>query len=120
VFLIASGDKGYSYFQCLKKNDIWTDECEEAFGKLKEYLVNPPVLSKPTIGIPIRLYFSVTDQAISSVILQEEGKAQKPIYFIRKVLHGAEVRYQAIEKETLAMVFTLDNFATISKVSPWW
>jgi len=36
-FLLASGDKGYPYFQCLKKNNrfAWTDECEKTFVKLK-------------------------------------------------------------------------------------
>jgi len=49
-FLSTSRDKGYSYFQCLKKNNCfaWTGECEEAFAKLKEYLASPLVLSKPT------------------------------------------------------------------------
>jgi len=30
-FLSANGDKGYHYFQCLKKNNrfAWTDECEK-------------------------------------------------------------------------------------------
>jgi len=62
-FLSANGDKGYPYFQCLRKNNrfAWTEECENAFVKLKEYLASPPVLSKPTLGIPIRLYFSITE-----------------------------------------------------------
>jgi len=47
-FLVSSGDEGYPYFQCLKKNNrfVWTSECEEAFTRLKEYLANPPVLCK--------------------------------------------------------------------------
>ena len=45
-FMLASGDKGYPYFQYLKKNNrfVWIDKCEEAFTKLKEYLASPPVL----------------------------------------------------------------------------
>ena len=31
---------------------------------------------------------------------------QKPIYFVSKVLQGPEVRYQAIEKATLAVIFS--------------
>jgi len=47
-FLLSSGDKGYPYFQYLKKNNrfVWTNECEEAFTMLKEYLASPPVLGK--------------------------------------------------------------------------
>ena len=59
----AGGEKGHPYFQCLKRNSrfLWTQECEEAFIKLKEYLASPPVLRKPQVGTPLRLYFIVTE-----------------------------------------------------------
>jgi len=74
--------------------------------KLKEYLASPPVLCKPDLGTPLRLYFAVREKAISSVSLQEQDQAQKLIYFISNVLQGPEVRYQAQEKATLAVVFS--------------
>jgi len=107
-FLSASGDKGYPYFQCLKKNSrfVLTSECEEAFTKLQEYLASPPVLGKPIPGTPIRLYFVITYQAISSIILQDEDEIQKSVYFVSKVLQGPKTRYQTIEKAALIVVFT--------------
>ena len=36
---------------------------------------------------------------------QEQDHGQKPIYFVNKVLQGPEVRYQAIEKAALTIVF---------------
>jgi len=48
---------------------IWTRECEEAFLKLKEYLASPPVLCKPQLGTLLRLYFAITERAISSVLV---------------------------------------------------
>jgi len=77
-FLSASGDKRYFCFRCLKKNNRfpWTDECDKALIKLKEYLASPPILGKPFPRVPIRLYFLVTDWAISSVILQDQEKIQ--------------------------------------------
>ena len=106
-FFSAGGDKGYPYFQCLRKNNrfIWTSECEEAFLKLKEYLAISPVLCKPLPGTPLHLYFAVTDRAISSILVHEQDQVQKPIYFVSKVLQGPEVRYQAIEKAALSVVF---------------
>ncbi|XP_068497734.1 uncharacterized protein [Phaseolus vulgaris] len=50
-------------------------------------------------------YFAVTEKAISLVLLQEQDQVQKSIYFVNKVLQGPEVRYQAIEKAALAVVF---------------
>ncbi|XP_027910365.1 uncharacterized protein LOC114169424 [Vigna unguiculata] len=105
-FLAKSGDRGFPYFQCLKKNEKfqWTDQCEEAFQKLKEYLGKPPVLCKPEKGTDLVLYISVTEHAVSSMLVRECGGDQKPMYFVSKVLHGAEVRYPTIEKATLAVV----------------
>jgi len=94
-FVSAGGGEGHPYFQCLKRNNrfVWTQECEEAFVKLKEYLANPPVLCKPELGTPLRLYFAVTKKAINSVLLQEQDRVQKLIYFFNKVLQRPEVRY---------------------------
>jgi len=50
---------------------VWTEECEAAFLKFKEYLAAPPVLCKPQMGVPLRLYFVVTKRAISLVLVQE-------------------------------------------------
>ena len=81
---------------------MWTNECEESFLKLKKYLSSPPVLCKPLPGTPLRLYFAITERAI---IVQEQDCIQRPIYFVSKVQQGPEVRYQAIEKAALAVVF---------------
>jgi len=105
-FLSCSADKNLPFFQLLRKNEkfCWTERCEEAFQKLKEFLMTPPILVKPKLGTPLILYLAVSETACSSVLVQEEGKEQKPVYFTNKVLHRAEVRYQKIEKVALALV----------------
>lgn len=103
-FVSAEGDKGHP-----------SQECKKAFLILKEYLANPSVLCKPQPSTLFRLYFAVTDWAISSVLVQEEDQVQKPIYFVSKVLHGPEVRYQALENAALAVPYQLHN-----KLSPKW
>ena len=78
-FVSAGGEKGHPYFQCLQRNSRFacTDECEVAFMKFKEYLATPAVLCKPVAGVPLRLYFAVTERAISSVLVQEQDQIQK-------------------------------------------
>jgi len=80
-FLSVGGAQGHPYFQCLKRNNrfVWTSECEEEFLKLKEYLASLTVLCKPLLGTPLRLYFAVTDWAISSVIVQEQDHSRGPM-----------------------------------------
>ena len=58
------------------------------------------------MGTPLRLYFPVTERAVSAVLAQDQDQVQKPIYFVSKVLQGPEVRYQALEKAALAVVFS--------------
>ncbi|XP_068477050.1 uncharacterized protein [Phaseolus vulgaris] len=51
-FASARGEKGHPYFQCLKRNShfAWTDECEAAFLKLKDYLAMLPFCAGPRAG----------------------------------------------------------------------
>ena len=95
-FVSAGGKKGHPYFQCLRRNNrfAWTDECESTFLKLKEYLATPPVLCKSRAGVPLRLYFAVTEWAISSVVVQEQDQVQRSIYFVSKALNQGTSRWR--------------------------
>ena len=53
---------------------------------------------------PLHIYLSITESFVSSVLVQERRKEQRPIYLIRKTLHGPELRYQRLEKLTLALL----------------
>ena len=101
---VASGEKGHPYFQYLKRNNrfVWTKECEEVFVKLKEYLASPPVLCKPQDITLLRLYFAITERAISAVLVQDQDQTQSPIYFVSKVLQGPEVRYPGPRKGSVS------------------
>nr|KYP56985.1 Retrovirus-related Pol polyprotein from transposon 412 family [Cajanus cajan] len=72
-FVARIADKAIPFFQCLKKNEKfrWTEECEKAFCCLKESLGSPPVLSKPIEGYPLLLYAAVSDQAMSTTLVQD-------------------------------------------------
>ena len=52
---------------------MWTDECEEAFKKLKEYLVTPPILTWPELGEVLYIYLATLDKVMSSVLIKKEG-----------------------------------------------
>nr|KYP57086.1 Retrovirus-related Pol polyprotein from transposon 17.6 [Cajanus cajan] len=107
-FLSKAADKSLPLFQCLRKNDrlAWTDECERVFGELKQALTSPPILTKPQTDFPLLVYLSAFDNAVSAVLVQEKGNSQLPIYFVSRVLQGAEVHYQKIEKLALTIVIT--------------
>ncbi|KAL0446084.1 UNVERIFIED_CONTAM: hypothetical protein Slati_1736300 [Sesamum latifolium] len=88
------------------KNFEWTKECQRAFEDIKTYLAKLPLLIKPVTGDTLYLYISSTSQAVSSVLVREEEGYQTPIYYVSKILNGAESRYPPIEKMALALVVT--------------
>lgn len=46
----------------------------------------------------------MAEKAISSTLVQEDGKYQTPIYFVSHILHDVGKRYQMIEKVALALI----------------
>ncbi|XP_070054955.1 uncharacterized protein [Nicotiana tomentosiformis] len=57
-------------FKLLKKDAAikWTNECQEAFDKIKEYLSNPPVLVPLEPGRSLFLYLTVLENSFSYVL----------------------------------------------------
>nr|XP_025640917.1 uncharacterized protein LOC112735606 [Arachis hypogaea] len=107
-FLPAVANRSYHFFQTFSKGRKfnWTDECEKAFAELKQHLTSPPILQKPETGSPLYLYLSVSNHAISSVLVTETGRKQNPVYFISRVLQPTETRYPKIEQLALALITT--------------
>ncbi|KAK2998543.1 hypothetical protein RJ639_023122 [Escallonia herrerae] len=80
------------------------DDCHKSFEELKTYLSSPSLLSKPLFGEDLFLYLSITDVAVSAILVREEDGVQKPIYYVSKVLQDVETRYPKIEKIALALI----------------
>ncbi|KAK3041945.1 hypothetical protein RJ639_002253 [Escallonia herrerae] len=57
------------------------DDCQKLFEELKTYLSSPPLRSKPLSGEDLFLYLSITEVAVSVVLVREEDGLQKPIYY---------------------------------------
>ncbi|KAL2230820.1 UNVERIFIED_CONTAM: Retrovirus-related Pol polyprotein from transposon opus [Sesamum indicum] len=89
-----------------RNRSLCDDTCKQDFEGIKQYLARLPLLMKPSPRDTLYVYLSATPQAASSVLIREEEGKQMPIYYIRKVLNGAEERYTLIEKMALALVTT--------------
>ncbi|KAL0452032.1 UNVERIFIED_CONTAM: hypothetical protein Slati_1181300 [Sesamum latifolium] len=82
-FISKSAEKSLSFFKTLRK------------AKTFEW------------GEALYLYLSAAPQAVGSVLIREEDGKQLLIYYVSKVLNGAEGRYTPIEKMALALVVTV-------------
>ncbi|KAL0366558.1 UNVERIFIED_CONTAM: Transposon Ty3-G Gag-Pol polyprotein [Sesamum radiatum] len=107
-FVSKSAEKSLPFFKVLRKirRFEWDVSCQQAFEELKDYLAKLPLLVKPCPGDTLYLFHSTTPQVVSSVLIREEDSRQMPIYYVSKVLNGAEGRYASIEKMALALVVT--------------
>ena len=105
-FLSKSAEKSLPFFKTLgaRRKFEWTKECEEAFGDLKKYLREMPLLTRPQAGEQLYMYLGVSEAATSAVLLRKDGVIDKPIYYVSRVLRGAEPRYSRTEKMALALV----------------
>ena len=75
-----------------------------AFQQLKEYLSQSPIMSRPEVEEVLFAYIAVASHAVSLVLIRVDSGVQRPVYYVSKSLHEAEVRYLPLEKAILAVV----------------
>ena len=107
-FISRSADRCRPFFRLLHKwkGFEWTEECAVAFQQLKEYLSQLPIMSSPEVDEVLFAYLAVASHIVSFVLIREDSGIQRPVYYVSKSLHEAEVRYLSLEKAILAVVHT--------------
>ncbi|XP_071695454.1 uncharacterized protein [Rutidosis leptorrhynchoides] len=110
-FLSRGAKKQLPFLKVLKgclgaKKISWTEEAEQAFVDMKAHIANLPTLTSPKPGETLYVYLATSKECISVVLVAEREKVQVPIYFVTRVLQGAEANYPELQKLTLALVHT--------------
>ena len=105
-FISRSTDKCRPFFLLMNKwkGFEWTKECDQAFQQLKDYLSRPPIMSSPETDEVLFAYITVVPHAVSLVLIRVDDGKQRPVYYVSKSLHDAEIHYLPLEKAILAMV----------------
>ena len=105
-FIFRSANRCRPFFLVLHKwkGFEWTEECAMAFQQLKEYLSQPPVMSSPKVDEVLFAYLAIASYAISFVLIRVDNGIQRPVYYVSKSLHEAEVHYLPLEKAILIVV----------------
>ena len=90
-FMSKFADKCFPFFRTLKQTKFeWTEDAEEAFSKLKEYLASLPKLVSPVQGEVLILYVSVSEYFLARVLVVERDKKQLPPYYISHAFRGSK------------------------------
>ncbi|XP_070017068.1 uncharacterized protein [Nicotiana sylvestris] len=96
-------------FKILKKDVAtkWTDDCQKAFDRTKEYLSTQPVLVPLEPGRPLLLYLAVLVGAFGCVLGQhdETGRKEQAIYYLSKTFTLYEARYSLLERTCCALTW---------------
>ena len=66
-------------------------------------------MSSPEMDEVLFAYIVVAPHDVSLVLIRVDSGIQRLVYYVRKSLHEAEVRYLPLEKAILAIVHTTRN-----------
>jgi hypothetical protein len=88
----------------------WGAEQQEAFEKIKEYLMSPPVLRAQKVGNPFKMYIVVQEWVIGVVLLQEEDGMEFLVAYVSRRLLDAETWYVFMEKLCLSLYYACSKF----------
>ena len=92
-------------FKLLRKDQAirWNDDCQRAFEKIKEYLLNPPILMPPVLGRPLIMYLTVLDNSMGCVLGQhdETGRKEHAIYYLSKKFTNASRDTQCLKRHVV-------------------
>ena len=93
-FISRSADRCRPFYLLINKwkGFEWSKDCTATFQQLKEYLLRPPIMSSPAANEVLYAYIAVAPHAVSLVLIQEDNGLQRPVYYVIKSLHEAEVR----------------------------
>ena len=88
---------------------VWTEECDRAFQDLKDSLCHSPVLQSPDFDLPFTVQTDASGVGLGAVLLQGEGEDRRPVHYISRKLFPRETRYSTVEKECLAIKWSVDT-----------
>jgi len=100
------------YQVCSVKNKFsWGPQQQEAFNTLKNQMCKAISLYYPDFSKPFLLHTDASDYGVSGALSQiDDNNQSRVITFCSKTLNNAQRNYSTVEKELLAIIFSLEKF----------
>ena len=89
----------------------WDADCEEAFRKLIDVLIDYPILAYPDFTQPFVLTTDASATGLGAVLSQGQGRHESVIAFASRTLTKAERNYSATERECLGVIWATDTLS---------
>lgn len=88
----------------------WTDDCNEAFEKLKTALTTAPVLAFADFSRKFYISVDASNHAVGGYITNDPPPNDKPIEYFSKSLNQAQRNYSTTHRELLAIILAIEQF----------
>ena len=85
---------------------LFDQNCLDSFQKLKEALMQAPLLATPNFDLPFRMVTDASQVGLGGVLLQDD----KPIAYESKKLTTTEMNYSTTDRELYAVVHCLKKW----------
>lgn len=111
-FIPNSSTKTAPLRRLLRKNIRfkWTSKCQSAFDYLKQVIASEQVLMPFDPKLPIQLTCDASPTGIAGVLSHIINDNERPIAFASRSLTPAEQNYSQLDREALAIVFSVERF----------
>jgi hypothetical protein len=99
-------------YTCTKNNNFkWTPECDKAFVMIKNKLANMEILRHYNTTLPLILSCDASETGLAAVISNRDANGVvRPIAYASRKLDDTEIKYSAIDKEAMGIVFGVTKF----------
>lgn len=89
----------------------FTQQCMNAFQKLKEMICSPPVLAIPNLNAEFELYTDASEIGCGGALMQkDEFGVSKPVSYFSKKFTESERNLSVYQKEALGVILSFNKF----------
>ena len=89
---------------------VWGEAQQQAFERVKEAILDSPMLAFINYELPIRMRTDASQDGIGGMLFQVIDREEMPVAFLSKAFSPAEAKWSTIEQETFAVYYCIINW----------